>query len=346
MSRIYVVQGPLCGRTFDVAAPAKIGRGEDCSVRLGGRHVSRLHAHLEPRGDALVIRDNGSRNGIFVNGRGVTESVLRPDDQVEIGEHLLVFEPTSDPAKLPPVGLNVIETVTEPFASLDLAERLAALPAVAAALVAMDDEKEIARGLLEALMPSLAPERGFVMLADSGGRLKPGARRTPAGEEALYLSNVLHHDVVKGRKAVIAMDVMRREPKAGQRVGILAAPLAAKSSTAGLVYLESKLPEGDARPAFKLADLRFAAALAVFAGTRIAQVRCAGRPRLGERPLGEIVATFEKECVVSALHKAKGELAEAARLLGLSRAALDAKLKAPDLDASAPPPLEWKSVQV
>src|SRR5258708_5622272 len=88
MNKFFVIEGPFRGKTFEISELASIGRGETCAVRLDGRHVSRVHARLEKRPDGMLIKDNGSRNGIFVNGASVREAILRADDQVEIGEHV------------------------------------------------------------------------------------------------------------------------------------------------------------------------------------------------------------------------------------------------------------------
>lgn len=363
MSKFFVIEGPLRGKTFEVSELASIGRGETCAVRLEGRHVSRIHARLERRTDGMLIKDNGSRNGIFVNGQNVREAILRPDDQVEIGEHVLVFDATKDPEKLPRAA--AIDSVADPFAPGEPDERLQKLLGVAASLVALDEEKEIAKSLLEALMLAISAERGFVMVMDSSGQLKPAARRAPAGDEEFYLSNVLHHQVSKERRAVIATDVIRRQPNEGKGIGILCAPLATKSGYLGLVYLDARMADGESKPKFKSADLRFASALAIFAATRLAQLRRIGSGSwLGARTLAELVTSFEKETIVEALHTAAGDLATAAKKLGLERAALDARLKALGLvaPAAAPPPppksdpaatkppdappTEWKSVEV
>lgn len=352
MTKIYVLEGPLRGKTFEVTELASIGRGEACAVRLDGHHISRIHARLEKSGDAMVIKDNGSRNGIFVNGRGVKESALRPNDQIEIGEHLLVFEPSGDPEQLPRLGAAVVETVTDPFAPGEPDERLQRLLGVAASLAAMETEKEIAQQLLEALMLAISAHRGFVMLQDSKGELKPAARKVPSGDEEFALSNILQAPLAKQRRALIATDVRRQQPHEGKRVGILAAPLATKAGVLGLAYLDVALAEGEARPPFRTSDLRFAAALAVFAATRIAQLRrIAPIGLVGERPLPDLRAAFEKECVVEALQQKKGDLDGAAKLLGLTRATLDEKLKVMGLVSTPPvkppsaPAADWKSVQ-
>ena len=350
MSRIVVVDGPLRGKTFEVTELASIGRGDACAVRLDGRHVSRLHARLERRENGMLIRDNGSRNGIFVNGQSVKEAILRPDDLLELGEHVLVFDPTADPQALP--RARALESLSDPFSPGGEADpRLAKALGVAAALAGMESEKEIAQALLDALLAALSAERAFVMVADAGGPLRPLARRVPAGEEEFALSGVLQHLVMQERRAILAVDVRRRPPHAGARVGVLCVPLATKTSAVGLAYLETKLVEAEERPRHGAADLRLAAALGVFAGQRLLQLqRLWTGARLGHASLPDFVAAFEKEAIVDALHAGKGDLEAAAKALGLSRAALDARLKAHGLVAgpAAPPPPgpSWKSVEI
>jgi hypothetical protein len=343
MSKLVAIEGPLRGKVFEVTELASLGRGEACAVRLEGKHISRIHARLERRGDGMVLKDNGSRNGVYVNGQGVAEAVLRADDQIEIGEHVLVFDPTSDPEKLPRAAARVVETLADPFAPGEADERLPKLLGVAASLVSMESERDIARSLLEALMVAVpGAERGFVMIEDAAGQLKPAARKSPAGEEEFYLSSVLQHRLEKERRALIARDLFRREPNRGKPVGILAAPLATKAAFLGLAYLDAKMTAEEDRPKFTAADLRFAAALGAFAAARISQIqRAAPLAKLGEKPLPDLRAAFEKECIVEALRRKKGDLEAAAKLLGLTRATLDEKLKILDLvttvDASEKP---------
>ncbi len=338
MSKLVALEGPLRGKVFDVTELASIGRGETCAVRLEGRHISRIHARMEKRGDAMFIKDNGSRNGIFVNGQSVKEAGLRPDDQLEIGEHLLVFDPTRDPATLHRAAATVIESLTDPFVPGPPDERDAKVPGVAASLIAMENEKEIARALLEALRLGISAGRGFVMIVDAEGELKPAARKAPAGDEEFFLSNVLYHAISQERRSVIASDLGRRQPTLGKPVGILAVPLATKGGFLGLAYLDARIPEGETKASFRSADLRFAAMLAAFASIRLSQIRrIPAAAKLGEKPLGEIVLAFERECVIEVLRQVKGDLALAAPRLGLDKAAFDAKLKALELMSTPNP---------
>lgn len=339
MTRFVAVEGPLRGKSFEVTELASIGRGEACAVRLEGRHVSRVHARLERRGDAMVIRDNGSRNGIYVNGLAVTEASLAPGDEVEIGEHVLVFEPPGEAPAEPRKGARVLEAWPDPWAPLGEPDpRLEDLARHAAAVAAAESERDVARRLLEACLAALPAERGFVMLQDPSGALRPMARKAPAGEE-FFLSNVLQARLERERAAILARDVLRRPPRAGKPVGILAAPLAASGRFHGLLYLDAAMAEGEERPRFGRADLRFAAALSAFAAIRVAQL---GRPNplagLGEKPLPDLRAAFEKECAVEALRRHGGNLDAAAKFLGLTRATLDEKLKVLGLLEAPPAP--------
>jgi len=80
------------------AIPLSIGRTtvgesrfEDDSFLLADRWASSSHAVLDRRSGADVIRDNGSRNGVFVNGDRVEEHRLADGDVIEIGHTLMCY---------------------------------------------------------------------------------------------------------------------------------------------------------------------------------------------------------------------------------------------------------------
>lgn len=67
----------------------KIGRDATCQIVLEDPHVSRFHAEIfSKNGNDLAIKDSGSTNGVFVNGRRVTEQVLLDGDKILIGTRL------------------------------------------------------------------------------------------------------------------------------------------------------------------------------------------------------------------------------------------------------------------
>ena len=68
-----------------------IGRGLSADVRLDDATVSRKHAMILRRGDDVVILDDRSMNGVWVNGERITEAVLADGDEIVLGRVPLRF---------------------------------------------------------------------------------------------------------------------------------------------------------------------------------------------------------------------------------------------------------------
>jgi len=78
---------------YRLTAPATVGRGAGCDLRLANASVSRRHARIDWELNDFVVVDLGSSNGTRVNGLEVAEAQLRPGDGVQLGEVHLRFEP-------------------------------------------------------------------------------------------------------------------------------------------------------------------------------------------------------------------------------------------------------------
>jgi hypothetical protein len=68
-----------------VGARLEIGRSSACQIVLGDDTVSRRHAELRYEDGRWLLRDLGSSNGTYVNGRLVTEAEVRRGDVVHLG---------------------------------------------------------------------------------------------------------------------------------------------------------------------------------------------------------------------------------------------------------------------
>jgi predicted component of type VI protein secretion system len=73
---LRVVEGPLIGEEFVLPDDGSciLGRARGCFPKLAGVghwSISRLHCLLEVRDGEVTVRDLGSRNGTFVNGREI-----------------------------------------------------------------------------------------------------------------------------------------------------------------------------------------------------------------------------------------------------------------------------------
>lgn len=78
-------------------ADIKIGRDSTNDIVLERGNVSKQHARILHNRGALVVVDNKSTNGTFVNGeRIVSPYVLRPTDKVFVGDFVLEVAPGGD----------------------------------------------------------------------------------------------------------------------------------------------------------------------------------------------------------------------------------------------------------
>lgn len=83
-------KGPPSRTALD-AFPFTIGRGDTASLQIDSARVSREHAAIERERKGYRIRDLGSTNGTFVNGRRVAESPLEDGDVLLIADEELTF---------------------------------------------------------------------------------------------------------------------------------------------------------------------------------------------------------------------------------------------------------------
>jgi two-component system response regulator FlrC len=70
-----------------------VGRGDGCDVVLKGDLVSRRHAGLSNEGEHWLVRDLGSRNGVWLDGRAAKCAALRTGSVLRIGSWVGVVRP-------------------------------------------------------------------------------------------------------------------------------------------------------------------------------------------------------------------------------------------------------------
>ncbi len=92
-ANLRMVRGPQVGATYSLNAPeTTIGRNPASDIFLNDMTVSREHATITRGQDALVIADNNSFNGVWVNNRTVMRHALRPGDYIQIGKYDFIYE--------------------------------------------------------------------------------------------------------------------------------------------------------------------------------------------------------------------------------------------------------------
>ena len=83
---LLMVDGPSSGTRFFIEkTELVIGRDDRCDVVIPDRQVSRQHASITLRDDGYILKDLGSKNGTFVNGREVDgPHALQDGDEIQI----------------------------------------------------------------------------------------------------------------------------------------------------------------------------------------------------------------------------------------------------------------------
>lgn len=85
---LVVTRGSTAGerRPLD-GSGVDLGRGFDCGLRIDDAGVSRRHARVEPGPGGVLLRDLGSKNGTYHNGRQIQAPIpLREGDRIGLGQ--------------------------------------------------------------------------------------------------------------------------------------------------------------------------------------------------------------------------------------------------------------------
>jgi S1-C subfamily serine protease len=141
---LRVLSGADAGRTIELPEPGRpfiLGRVQGCDLVIRDERASRQHAELqaEPAG-GVRLRDLGSANGTFVDGRRVDEALLAGGEELVVGGveiAVLARRPASEGGEAPPPSWSAVGRLLDSRTRGARRATWAALGAVALALVAV-----------------------------------------------------------------------------------------------------------------------------------------------------------------------------------------------------------------
>ncbi|MCL5073401.1 MAG: FHA domain-containing protein [Actinobacteria bacterium] len=91
-SGIIIIKGPNIGDKFYLTKDKfSIGRSSDSDILLDDITVSRQHAIIEKNNEEFILRDLGSLNGTYINGKIINEAKLNNGDKLQIGKYIFLF---------------------------------------------------------------------------------------------------------------------------------------------------------------------------------------------------------------------------------------------------------------
>jgi HD-GYP domain-containing protein (c-di-GMP phosphodiesterase class II) len=102
--RIKVLHNGQEIKSQPVGAGLTIGRNPENGFVLDMPEISRQHAIIEPNGTMIMLRDLGSGNGVFVEGRRVIEYKLTPGQVFHLGSIEMSLEEEKDDIWFSPIS--------------------------------------------------------------------------------------------------------------------------------------------------------------------------------------------------------------------------------------------------
>jgi putative nucleotidyltransferase with HDIG domain len=304
---IRIISGVSKGRSVGLEPknlPLTVGRDPENIIALDHTAVSRFHCKITSENGQYFVRDLGSTNGTYLNGRRITRERLSPGDELIIANVGMVVEAerSSIHESRPPLNITVSidaqprkATVTVPASdedhrAKDLLTGLGGDPTAAqkaleilykadAAFRNIEDLEALLDNLLGIIMESVPASRGFVFLIQRDtGALVPYARR-PAGMKVddgeIVVSQTILQTAVQRRASIISNDALVDERFVhSQSIATLqvrsamCAPLANRADVLGIVYVDSHKANS-----FTRRDLALFSALALKVATAVDNAR-------------------------------------------------------------------------
>lgn len=346
---LTMTAGQQVGATFvlDPRRDNLLGRGAECDVVLADALCSRVHAILRQEAGLWKVRDNDSRNGAFVDGRKIAEAVLVDGSVLRMGGAEFAFHQSEQP----PTATGRIENdldkalvakesltgPTPPPESLadesEAVHELSQLFRLATQLLECVDPRRAVLAAAELLRERTQCTVATYWRAGQDGLLHPALLVPENARAPAAIDGALARLICQEGQAVWISDRHRspREEAAdsqGRRGDSLCVPLWHEGRALGVLH--AWLAEGR----FRRSQFDFAVALARLTATGLARMIADSRRVAGlelAEVNGETVETlridhWERRLIVEALRRVKGNVPEAARLLGIGRATLYRKL--------------------
>jgi HD-GYP domain-containing protein (c-di-GMP phosphodiesterase class II) len=273
MSLLIFERGPRAGTRIALTEfPVTIGRDPENSVILVDDEVSRFHFRIKKRGRLFIIEDLESRNGTYINGDRVLNSIVQNGDKILLGQTEMRFV-TSEPDiqlateilnynmvvaddlgirgpidvgrkteqdQFTPIRLNQQSIVNQLTDGIKAVKEIYELHSN---ILVIHDLEEASKTLLKSLgtiMPS-ASRAAFFLWADSTRQLIPAAvRHFTKKKEKFLLSQRSLEDVIARKQGVLLQAQSPLVTQSGRNRVIL--PITHNDTVICVIHIESDNP--------------------------------------------------------------------------------------------------------
>ena len=279
MARLVVETGVDSGMIFPLSPTAvTIGRSVSNSIQIIDRKVSRRHAEIFYKDGLYYFRDLGSKNGSFVDDKGIKnrEISLSNSARIKVGETVLVFEsgPEDSPimadttskavrivedldwgvpresiaaGKQSPLDLDIQAESKETFK--DSHKRLAILYQVADAIRNILNLDELLDQIMNIIYDVIQPDRGLIMMLDTQTKelIPKSIKKRREDDEEITISNTIVQQCVRDQISIIVSDAASDKRFSSSESVIIhkirsaiCAPLIFKDEILGVIYVDTQ----------------------------------------------------------------------------------------------------------
>jgi len=298
MIEMNVLTGRQQGTVFRLKEESfNIGRAMSNQVILYDEKVSSCHAVISTSGGRIVVRDVGSTNGTFVNGKRIHSAEVKSGDKLRMGDTEMIlesFEGMEDTTSVRVVqdesgSVTIHETIPSSeggstifnvgdvsIESLQAAHRnLEAMYRVNSVLNSTFDLSRLFERIMDQIFKVMRADRGVLMVVNEDtGELDAKATRSRESEDAkqVILSHTIVNEVLRRGSGILTSDAMSDDRfssvesvEAFHIRSAMCAPIRSKERTIGIIYVDNKMSSGT----FKRSDLELLTALGNEAGIAI-----------------------------------------------------------------------------
>jgi len=295
MPELVVLSGPCEGQTHRLGERCLIGRHDECDLCIKEDAISRRHALITAEEDGYYVEDLGSSNGTCVNGDPVSRIKLKDGDTIKMSHSVIAFR-EHEPQRQ--TSVTIVEGQgRRDSALLEPRNAVAALFRDTTAVTSIDQLQDLHEKLLTVtrfskevrstldlntllgkvlgLLFDIFPqaERGFVMLKDDSGQMRPVASRNAVAGSEIKVSSTVLNVAITEKKAMLSNNPIADERfAAGESIvrggmrSLMVSPLLSRDEAIGVLHVDTTKPDAP----FSTDDLALFSGLADQAAVAVA----------------------------------------------------------------------------
>lgn len=284
LASLLVVRGANIGTHFLIReAKQRLGRDSHCEIHLEDSEASRTHAEIDFVNGQYLLRDLGSSNGTYVNGKRIQEHTLCVGDRVQIGKRLMLFRLSFRPFGPADNDVDIVqnangdssqivgrvdieqqlldqtddwtEKIQTEKASSDAKSHWEIMYRTAIAVSRTLDIDQLLHQILELIFQWVNCNRGCIMLSDQEtGELMPSCRRNRGvnvSSHRMTISKTILDYVSKKEEGVLTSDACEDErwnPSVSISTGgireAICVPMKGRYGSVGVIYIDTSISVG------------------------------------------------------------------------------------------------------